>query len=425
MKSAKERDWDYDHPLEKKALERTLGVVLFQDQLMELGMYVAGFTAADADRMRRAFSRRNAKALIGDWHDRFIKGAFEKGVPREAAERIFEKFHGEFQFPESHAFAFGVTAFQTAWLKVHYALEFYAGLFNQQPMGFYNLETLKEDAVRHGVTILNPDVNASEIWAKIEDPSLRLGFRHVRSVQEATAKSILETRSKVGPFLSLADFMRRTDIRREALDNLAEAGAFDSLDPRASLSNNGLAPHEIPEPRHAPASNADRRELRWEIGLRYRPVGRQLAFDTFVEADMVALPDQSPWERMTGEYRTLGLYPSGHVMAMLRPQLPKDVIASSCAREMPDGREVRVAGVVIRRQQPLAKAVFITLEDEFGHSPLVIWPQVYARLKRVSKESVLIARGTISRRDGTVNIVVTDLAKVTSNAPALPSKDWG
>ena len=388
-------------------------------------MHVAGLSPADADRMRRAFGRRNAKALVGQWHERFLEGAMKKGVPPDVAEKIFRKFHGEFQFPESHAFAFGVTAFQAAWLKVYYPLEFYTGLFNQQPMGFYNLETLKEDAARHDVTILNPDVNISEVWAKIEDHRLRLGFRHVRGVQEATAKAILESRSKDGPFLSLADFMRRTGARREVLDNLAEAGAFDSFDPRASWVHDSSMPGELPKSRRAPGNTADRRELQWEIGLRYRPVGRQLAFDTFSEADMVALPEQSAWERMAGEYRTLGLYPSGHVMAMLRPRLPKDVIPSSQAEKMPDGREVRVAGVVIRRQRPLAKAVFITLEDEFGHSPLVIWPQVYERLKRMTKESVLIARGTVSRRDGTMNIVVKDLEKVTSNAPTLPSKDWG
>ncbi|MBI4219068.1 MAG: error-prone DNA polymerase, partial [Chloroflexi bacterium] len=342
-----ETDWDYDHPLEKPALERTYGVPLYQDQLVELGMHVAGMSASEADRMRRAFSRRNRHELIPVWKEKFIAGALKKGVPHETAVKIFGKFHGEYQFPESHAFAFGITAFQMAWLKHYYPLEFFIGLYNQQPMGFYNLETLKEDAKRHEVLVLNPDINLSEDIAIAENGCLRLGLTHVAKVREATVKLVLAARRKHGPFKTVADFMARTGLQRDALDNLADAGAFDSLD-------------------------EDRRSTRWEVGLRYRPVGRQLAFEMPVEQDMVALPEQSRWDLAVGEYRTMGVYPSGHLMAMLRPKLPPDVMRSEDLKKLPDGAEVKVAGIVIRRQRPLAKAVFLTLEDEFGHSPLVI-----------------------------------------------------
>ena len=398
--TGREPGWDYDHPLEKPALERTLGVVLYQDQLMELGMHVGGLSASEADQMRRAFSRRNRDELIPVWRERFLKGATTKGVPEDIALKIFGKFHGEFQFPESHAFAFGITAYQAAWLKYYYPLEFYIGLFNQQPMGFYNLDTLKEDARRHDIAVLNPHVNLSEDAATMEGGALRLGLKHVKRVRAATVEAVLATRRRFGPFESLSDFMSRTGVQREALDNLADAGAFDAMD-------------------------SDRRSTRWEIGLRYRPIGKQLAFDMPAEQDMVALPEQSDFERMVGEYRTMGLYPNGHVMAKLRPNLPPYVMRSDRVKDLADDTEVWVAGVVIRRQRPLAKAVFITLEDEFGHSPLVIWPQVYARLKRIARESVLIARGKVSRRDGTLNIVVSNLKPVTSDAPVGKSKDWG
>ncbi|MBI4307027.1 MAG: error-prone DNA polymerase, partial [Chloroflexi bacterium] len=291
--------------------------------------------------------------------------------------------------------------FQMAWLKHYYPLELFIGLYNQQPMGFYNLETLKEDAKRHGVRVLNPDVNLSEDIAIPENGCLRLGLTHVAKVREATVKLVLAARRKHGPFKSVADFMARTGLQRDALDNLADAGAFDSLD-------------------------GDRRSTRWEIGLRYRPVGRQLGFEMPVEQDMVALPEQSRWDLAVGEYRTMGVYPSGHLMAMLRPKLPPDVMRSEDLKKLPDGAEVKVAGIVIRRQRPLAKAVFLTLEDEFGHSPLVIWPQVYQRLRLRAKSPILLARGNVSHRDGTMNVVVSGLTPIEADdAPELKSKDWG
>ena len=392
--------WDYDHPLERPALERTLGVVLYQDQLMELGVHVAGLSAAEADRMRRAFSRRNADQLVPMWHEKFIAGAMKNGVPLETAEKIFGKFHGEFQFPEAHAFAFGVTAYQAAWLKFYYPLEFFVGLFNQQPMGFYNLETLKEDAKRHGVDVLNPDANLSGEKSVIEGAALRLGVRHVRGVQKATNEAILATRRRFGEFTSLSNFMMRTGIQRKALDNLADAGFFDSLD-------------------------GDRRATRWEIGLRYRAIGSQLPFEMPVKQDIVPLPEQSDFEVMVGEYRTMGLYPRGHLMAKLRPALPRYLIRSDQVKELPDGTDVWVAGIVIRRQMPLAKAVFMTLEDEFGHAPLVIWPAEWQRLKRVARAPVLMAFGTVSHREGTINVVVKDLRPIESGTPTLKTKDWG
>ena len=442
--NGKEPGWQYDHPLEKAALERTYGVPLYQDQLMELAVHVAGFTPAEGDRMRRAFGRRNRHELIPIWREKFMTGALANGVPPEAAEKIFGKFHGEFQFPEAHAFAFGVTAYQMSWMKRYYPLEFFVGLFNQQPMGFYNLETLKEDAKRHGVQVLNPDVNRSGKLSVIDDERLRLGFAHVATVRSATADQMLAEREANGPFTSVSDFMTRTGVRHGPLDKLVDAGTFDSL---TSPSVKTKAPAlvgvlEVPGPVPLPSSPAtgtivreqrtvwtptdeNRRETKWEVGLRYQPVGRQLAFELPVEQDMVALPEASEWDVMKGEYNTLGLYPRAHLMEKLRPHLPPDLVRSADIRDLKDGTPIRVAGVVIRRQRPLAKAVFITLEDETGHVPLVIWPDVYDRVKRVAREPILLCSGVVSHREGTLNVVVRTIQPVPTDVSMLKSKDWG
>ena len=435
----KDPGWQFDHPLEKKALERTYGVPLYQDQLAELAMYVAGMSAVDGDQMRRAFTRRNSERHVAHWKEKFIAGALAKGVPLDAAEKIFGKFHGLYQFPEAHAFAFGVTAYQMQWLKHYHPLEFFIGLFNNQPMGFYNLETLKEDAVRHGVKVLGPDVNLSDAKAVIEDGALRMGLTHVAKLRDATAVPILEARDGAGVFTSLADFMTRTGTQQEVLDYLSAAGALDSFDELAvvkeragvysgSSSDSGAGPGPNPD---AGTPVADRRHLRWESGLRYRPRGekkdgsRQLAFEMPVEQDMVALPEESEWDRMIGEYSATGVHPEGHLMMQVRPHLPPNVIRSDEVRNHANGDRISVAGLVIRRQKPNGKTVFITLEDEFGHSPLIIWPAVYQRFKLDIKEPLLLATGTISRREGTMNIVVETIKPIPESIPQYHSRDWG
>ena len=173
----------------------------------------------------------------------------------------------------------------------------------------------------------------------------------------------------------------------------------------------------------------ERRAGLWEVGLRYRPrnsspAGYQLALPLPVEQDMAELPGQSQWEVMLEEYRTLSMHPKRHLMAMLRPHLGSEVLNSQQVLDLPDGTEVTVAGLVIRRQRPLAKAVFITLEDEFGHVPLIVWPKMFMRYRLVLREPVLIVRGEVSRRDGTMNIVAKHV-EGTRGLQHLPkSKNW-
>ncbi len=392
--------WSFDHPLEERALARTLGIILFQDQVNQLAMDVAGFSPREADDLRRTFGRNNNGAQVRMYWEKFARGAAQRNVPEHVVRKIFGKFSGQYMFPESHAFAFGVTAYQMAWMKFYYPLEFFVAIFNQQPMGFYNLETLKEDAKRHGIAVLNPDVNESLAECTIEGDALLLGLLGVKGLGESGAGAVLQARRSRGPFGSLADAMTRTGLRREALEGLVMSGAFDSLVP-------------------------DRRSALWEVGLRYRPAGSQLALPLPVDQDMADLPPLGGWEAMLAEYRTMGLHPSGHFMAYLRPHVGPEVLPSDQAVEMDEGAPVTVAGLVIRRQHPSAKAVFITLEDEFGHVPLIVWPDVFERYRVVIREPVLKVRGVVSRREGSMNVVASHIESMEAPYPLPKAKNWG
>ena len=409
----------FHHPSERRALERTYGIILFQDQVNQLAIDVAGFGAAEADQLRRAFTRRHNASLIQAYWEKFREGAAANGVDEATAARIFQKFNGHYMFPESHAFAFGVTAYQGAWLKHYYPLEFYTAIFNQQPMGFYSPETLKEDARRHGITVLLPHVNLSDICCTIETQggktqggksggeAMRLGLTYVAGLGDVGTKAAVEARERGGPFASLGDFMQRSGLLREQIESLVDGGALDCFNP-------------------------DRRALRWEVGLRYRPVGKhplgnQLALPLSpqsVDQDRAILDSLTAWEKMQGEYRSLGLHPQSHVMAYLRSCLPEETLTSQDVEGLQDGQEATVAGLIVRRQRPLAKAVFLTLEDEYGHVPCVVWPKVYGKLRRVLKEPLILAKGTASRREGTMNIVLTQARPLGQDIAAPRSKDW-
>lgn len=396
----KQETWDYDHYLERRSLERTLGVILFQDQVNQLAMDVAGFSSTEADLLRRAFVWRKDSSLLNLHWDKFKSGALSNGVSKDIAVKIFKKFNGQYMFPESHAFAFGVTAYHMAWLKYYYPLEFYVAIFNQQPMGFYNLETLKEDAKRHGISILNPDINYSVEKCSIKDESLLLGFMHVKGLGESTSSRIVKDRIQYGSYTTIAEIMQRTNLQREPLERLVMSGAFDSI-------------------------TTHRRKSLWEIGLRYRPQSSQLTLPISVEEDIPDLPLQSTWERMNGEYSTLGLYPKGHVMEFLRSHLPNYVMNSQSILDLPEGSLITTAGLVIRRQRPHAKAVFVTIEDELGHIPLVIWEGVYRNFRLLMQEPLIQIEGLVSRREGTFNIVVNKVSAIKLPGKTLPrSKDW-
>ena len=372
----------YDHFLEHRALERTLGIILYQDQINQLAIDVGDFSPFEADQMRRALGRKNSEKLLDSYRKKFIAGAQSKGLNNKTASKIFSKFNGHYMFPEAHAVAFGVTSYQLSWLKYHYPIEFITALFNQQPMGFWGLETLKEDAKHHGIKILNPDINVSSKECTIEGNSIRLGIPSVQNLGNSMTQKIISERENGGSYKSLGDFMTRTGCKRESIESLIKSGAFDSI-------------------------KSDRRSLLWETGLRYRPHSKQLVLDFPVRQDMVQLQKLTNWEMMLSEYNSLNLYPKGHFMEMIRPLLDPDILSGKQVKKEKDGQIVKVAGIVARPlQHPLSSAYFITLEDEFGFIPLIIWPKVYEQYKSKLHEPIILVDGVISRREGLFNVVV-------------------
>ena len=378
-------EWNYDHPLERRALEKSLGIILFQDQVVTLGVDVGGMTASEADQMRRAFQRRNNEALLKRYWERFRDGADERGVSEKIAEKIFLKFNPHYMFPEGHALAFGVTAYHMAWLRRRYPTEFYTAIFNAQPMGFWPLETLKQDAKRMGVTLQSPHVNLSEAKCVPEgENAFRLGLTFVRGLNSDSANAVIENRNWNGPYTSLSDLVSRSGVPRAALENLVKAGACDEL-----------------------PGFTDRRQALWEVGLRYQASGAQGRLKFEVMQDMAMLRPALDRDRMTYEYETLGLWTAGHVMSTMREFLAENQILNSTQLDdKSDEERVIVAGKVLRRQRPLGKMVFMTLEDEHGMIPLAIPPDTWANYRDVLRMPIIVAEGSVSRKNDTMNIMV-------------------
>ena len=394
--------WEYDHPLEQRALERGYGIIVWQEQVVQLISDVAGMTAAQADEIRRAFARPHSEHLIAMHWRRFLEGAQSKGVSEEVAKRIFAKINGHYMFPESHSHAFAVTAYQAAWLKRYHPLEFFVGLMNNQPMGFYPMETLKEDARRFGVSFLNPCVNRSQVRCVPEKGSLLLGLQIIKNVGEGAARLIVKERERHGPYVGAGDLVRRMGLKSQAVLSLVQAGAFDDV-------------------------TSNRREALWDAGLSIRPSRNgQRAFPVPWEDSVPELDDFTDYEKMVGEYRVMGIYPKGHVMEFVRPTLSSQVIPTATVETVQEGEEVMVAGWPVARQHPRGQAgtVFVTIEDETGDVQLILWPHVFAKCRRELGNHVLLARGTVSRWDGTTNVVVSDVERIDARVPMPPAHDW-
>ena len=394
--------WDYDHPLEQRALERGCGIIVWQEQVVQLIMDVAGMTAAHADEVRRAFGRPNNAHLIAGHRERFLEGAQRNGVPPDTAERIFAKINGQYMFPESHSHAFAVTAYQAAWLKRHYPLEFFVSLVNNQPMGFYPVETLKQDARRFGVPFLNPCVNRSGVDCIPEDGSVLLGLRFVKDVGAPTAAGILQEREQRGSYSGAVDLVRRTGLKAQAMESLVMAGAFDSL-------------------------TQNRLQALWDAGLGIRPSRNgQRAFPNAASATVPDLQDFSSWEKMAGEYRVMGIYPRGHLMEFVRPNLPLDILPTAEVERLGDGEEVMVAGWPVARQHPKGHdgTVFVTVEDETGDVQLIIWPHVFQRNRNSLRSQVLFVRGLVSRWDGAASVVVSEVRTLHPRVSMPAAHDW-
>ena len=381
----------FDHPSLEPVLSETLGVILYQEQVLQAAMAVAGFTDGQAEALRRAMSRKRSRDGMQQFFDLFLEGARSRGVSDEVAKTVFEKIiaFAEFGFPKSHSAAFALLAYQSAWLRRYYPVEFNCALLNAQPMGFYPPHVLIHDAKRHGVTVLPPDINHSNAVCSVEDNALRIGFGYVKSVGGDAARSIADERSRNGAYISLADFVRRmgritsSTLHEESIEHVIEVGAFDAF---------GL----------------NRRELLWQLGLLYRPPNMQMALPLPIEQDQATLADMSAWERMTTDYRLLSLSPGHHPMSLIRPYLGEAMPSLRHLQQMPDGVRVRLPGMVVCRQQPgTAKGfVFLLLEDEFGMVNIIVPPWLHERQRALVRgEAFVIIEGQLQRKEGTVNVL--------------------
>jgi error-prone DNA polymerase len=389
----------YAHPALEPALAETLGVIVFQEQVIRVAMAVAGFSPAEADRLRRAMSRSRSQEAMAALRERFVAGALAGGVAEGVAGEVFgqlEAFAG-FGFCKSHAAAFALIAYQTLYLKAHFPAALYCAILNHQPMGFYSPGVIVGDARRHGVPVLPPDVNRSLAACTLErggaSPAIRLGLRYVYGLGEAWQARVVERRGD-RPFRDLHDFCRRARLPRPAVENLVRAGAADSLSAKQS---------------------GGRRDLLWQLGgLSYPEEG----LDLQAPVEPAALPILSHAERLEWEYELLGMAPGDHVMAVYREALrARGILSSRELGEQDDGRAARIAGLVVVIQRPPSARgyAFVTLEDEAGLMNVIVRPGVYAHYRGVLRGApLLVVGGVVQRQDGVLNLLADRAAPLSA-----------
>src|SRR4051812_37344135 len=404
----------YEHPSLEPVLKDTLGTIVFQDQVIETSMAFAGFSAGEAEGLRRAMSRRRSEEAMRAYEQKFIAGAMANGATQESAERVYAQIVGfsGFGFPKAHSAAFGLLAYQSAWLREHYGPEFLCGLLNEQPMGFYPPDALVHEAQRRELSILPADVLASDVLCRVEAagpvtggrsvPAVRLGLGYVLGVREADVRGIVEERERGGPFTSLADLAARCSAQSDALEKLAWAGACDSL-------------------------CSGRREALWLLGVSAPGVsvkgGVQLALP-LETGDSPEFADLTPWERMVADYGSTHVTLREHPLELLRPRLPDDMLSSRELERASSGRRVRLAGLVVARQRPSTAngVTFMLLEDEHGTINLIVPPPIYDRFRlAIRTEPLITAAGRLERRSGTTNVIVDVVERL--ERPDLPQAE--
>ena len=395
-----------DHPSLAEPLRETLGVVVFQDQVLDVAMALAGFSIGEAEGLRRAMSRKRSEEAIEAYRGRFVEGAQENGVDVETANLVYDKLAGfsGFGFPKSHAAAFGLLAYQSTWLRHYHPREFLCALLNAQPMGFYPPASLVRDAQRRGVEVRPPDVNRSAAKCALEEDTVRIGLDYVQSLGEAGAAVVVAERDRRGPFAGVRELAERVELDRDRLEALVASGACDAF--------------------------GERRRLLWELGLAFRPTSvpgtdgeqRQLTLSLDPAAATPELPQQTPWERLLADYRTTSLSVDSHPLALLRPRLPDEVVSSRELAERRHGSTIAVAGLAVARQRPATAngVVFMLLEDEFGQTNLIVPPRVYQRFRPLVRgEPLLLARGRFERVGRNQNVLVQELESLVPLARQL------
>ncbi|MGF6883962.1 error-prone DNA polymerase [Nocardia sp. GAS34] len=400
----------YDHDALRNSLSRTLGVPLFQEQLMQMAVDVAGFTAAEADQLRRAMGSKRSPERMERLRERFYRGMRElHGIEGELADRIYEKIYAfaNFGFPESHSQSFASLVFYSAWFKLHHPAAFCAGLLNAQPMGFYSPQSLVADARRHGVVVHGPDINHSLAAATLEpggtsesgpeaaaEPNgdstqVRLGLAAIRHIGAELAERIVAARGS-GPYTSFLDLTGRVELTVPQAESLATAGALDSL---------GIG----------------RREALWAAGAAAGERADRLP-GTGAATAAPALPGMSELELAAADVWATGVSPGSYPTEFLRPHLDAlGVIPAARLLEVPDGSKVLVGGAVTHRQRPATAGgvTFLNLEDETGMVNVVCSVGLWQRYRRIAQgASALLVRGRVQNAEGAVTVVAEHLQRM-------------
>ncbi len=434
----------YEHPSLEPILRDTLGAIVFQDQVIEVAIEFAGFSPGEAEGLRRAMSRKRSEAAMRAYEHKFVEGAVARGASLECAKTVYSQIVGfsGFGFPKAHSAAFGLLAYQSTWLRVHYSPEFLCALLNEQPMGFYPPDTLVHEAQRRNVVVLPPCVVSSSVECSVEPvtpwgagpvgrsafdgpaetparrtlPSatrasyaqasphcsfgVRIGLGYVAGVREEDVRGLVEERERGGSFASVEDLAARCSAQQDALARLAWAGACDALCP------------------------GGRREALWLLGVAAPGVpvrgGVQLALPLETGA-APQLAEMTPWERLLADYGSTKVALREHPIELMRPDFDDDVLSSKDLARARGGSWVRVGGLVVARQRPATAngVTFMLLEDEFGTINLIVPPPVYQRCRvAVRAEPLVLGEGRLERRDGVTNIVVDAVRRL--ERPDLP-----
>ncbi|OLO43851.1 error-prone DNA polymerase [Actinomyces oris] len=445
----KREEVTYLHDSLKPALTKTLGVPLFQEQLMQIAVDAAGFSPAEADTLRQAMGAKRSIERMEALHDKLIAGMRSRGIDAPTAETIYSKLRSfaEFGFPESHAFSFAYLVYASAWLKARKPEDFYAGVLAAQPMGFWSPQSLVADARRHGVRVLPADVNRSLAQATVEqredhqdadrsdqweplrphpaapsaldvhdDLAVRLGLAPIKGLGERAAQTIVTERRAHGPYRDLADLARRVSLSRSRLESLAVSGALDSLgvERRQALWAAGVLSEE-----HGRRRDASRQGP----GAWYQPT----LLGTAVGAQAPTLPTMTDRERQAADLSLTGVSTQGSPLRLLRPSLTADgVLSAADLKDREQGSRVRVAGVVTHRQRPHTASgmIFLNLEDETGLLNVACRAGMWRRYRSVGRRAVaLIVRGTVEKGDGVVALMA-DRLQVLPGVPGTGSRDW-
>jgi error-prone DNA polymerase len=431
----------YVHPSLEPALRDTLGTIIFQDQVMQVAEAFAGFSPGEAEGLRRAMSRKRSEEAMNSHRKRFVEGAMgHVNADAQTAEQVWEMVAGfaGFGFPKAHAAAFGLLAYQSTWLRVHYGPEFLCALLNEQPMGFYAPDSLVHEAQRRGIAVLGLDVNASSVQCTVEklargtDKSassepvsasedvlptglgVRIGLGYVKGAVADEVRELVAERERGGRFRDLGELAARAATRRATLEQLAWAGACDSLVDMGSAARSREDADGGAEDR----LNARRRAALWQLGIAAPGVSVGGAVQLALPIELPQVPTLRPldrWQRVLADYAASGVTVEDHVMAVLRPRLSIPMLATSAQlARLPHACSVAVAGMVIARQRPGTAngTMFLLFEDEWGVVNLIVPGGVYERHRALARaEPLLLARGRLERSpSGVLNVLVNELA---------------